>query len=337
MAFLTNLIKTPISSRVGPKQLEFILNELSLSGQFTDAADFEQALDRIAEIRNILHSSGRKLKAHQSLTHAQVTPEFAMKKIVGSLPINKARAWMAWLTREGPFWDHDRKHPGDGYLDVDGQLVTDTGLGEVAWRRYEGEPAASVSFAPSDWQINPIQVRCYESQEPSWEVSVSNYWSLEPVGKALERCTPLLASWEELRQRAISECEALHFSDDCFDYIAKTPFAVGPAERLLERLRVLNRLKCCFEPDGALNTEGSSLFQKHFVGEKAWFSDSSETEKNLYRNELRFRHPTQIGEFIDASWHGKVKTPQLRIHFSWPITAAETTYVVYVGPKLTKK
>ena len=35
--------------------------------------------------------------------------------------------------------------------------------------------------------------------------------------------------------------------------------------------------------------------------------------------------------------HGKVKTPQIRIHFSWPITASTPLYVVYVGYKITKK
>ena len=36
-------------------------------------------------------------------------------------------------------------------------------------------------------------------------------------------------------------------------------------------------------------------------------------------------------------WHGKVKSPQYRIHFSWPTTATTPIYIVYVGPKLTKK
>ena len=37
-------------------------------------------------------------------------------------------------------------------------------------------------------------------------------------------------------------------------------------------------------------------------------------------------------------WHGKVSTRTLRIHFSpGQIRASDPLYVVYVGPKLTKR
>jgi hypothetical protein len=42
-------------------------------------------------------------------------------------------------------------------------------------------------------------------------------------------------------------------------------------------------------------------------------------------------------EKIFCTWHGKVKTPQYRIHFSWPISAVAPLYVVYIGPKITKR
>lgn len=79
------------------------------------------------------------------------------------------------------------------------------------------------------------------------------------------------------------------------------------------------------------------MFQLHFTGDKAWFSDSSSTEKSDFRKELTFRHPMNAGEYLFCTWHGKVKTPQLRIHFSWPIRASDPLYVVYIGPKITKQ
>jgi len=69
---------------------------------------------------------------------------------------------------------------------------------------------------------------------------------------------------------------------------------------------------------------------------KAWFSDSSDAEKNEFRTELTFKHPEIDGETLFCTMHDKVKTPQIRIHFSWPVRADAPLYVVYVGQNITK-
>ena len=35
--------------------------------------------------------------------------------------------------------------------------------------------------------------------------------------------------------------------------------------------------------------------------------------------------------------HGKVRRGMLRLHYSWSGKAGEPVYVVYVGPKITKR
>lgn len=96
-------------------------------------------------------------------------------------------------------------------------------------------------------------------------------------------------------------------------------------------------MKDCFDDRGKRTPEGHTLYQKHFTGDKAWFSDSSDTEKARFKNELIFKHPANPNEVLFCPWHGKVKTPQLRIHFSWPIREDQPLYIVYVGPKITKR
>ncbi len=115
------------------------------------------------------------------------------------------------------------------------------------------------------------------------------------------------------------------------------PFVPGAAQRIVERIDVLNRLKTCFDANGNRTVEGNQLYQDYFTGDKAWFSDSSNKEKRNFKNEMTFRHPDRSGETLFCTMHGKVKTPQIRIHFSWPITASTPLYVVYVGYKITKK
>ena len=100
---------------------------------------------------------------------------------------------------------------------------------------------------------------------------------------------------------------------------------------------MLQEIRNCVDDRGKRTPEAHKLYQKHFAGEKAWFSDSSKSEKDDFEDELTFENPSVGGEFLFCSWHGKVKWPQLRIHFSWPVRAAEPLYVVYVGPKITKR
>jgi hypothetical protein len=81
---------------------------------------------------------------------------------------------------------------------------------------------------------------------------------------------------------------------------------------------------------------GDDLYALYFAGGKALFSDSSDGEKADFNNELHFPHPDGAGHLF-CTWHGKVKTPPIRIHFTFPILHNTPLYVMYVGPKITKK
>jgi hypothetical protein len=126
-------------------------------------------------------------------------------------------------------------------------------------------------------------------------------------------------------------------ADYVIDPLARQPFVPGAARRFQELLSTLERLKGSFTEDGQLTTAGMLLFQNHFVGEKAWFTDSSDTENVDFRNEMTFPHPTVPLERIFCPWHGKVKIQQMRMHFSYPIKRAEPLYIVYIGPKITRR
>ncbi len=74
-----------------------------------------------------------------------------------------------------------------------------------------------------------------------------------------------------------------------------------------------------------------------FEGDRAWFSDSSDTEKSRFRRELTFPHPEEPAKSLFCPWHGKERHQTLRVHFSWPIQAGKPVYVVYAGPKRMKR
>ncbi len=313
------------------------MNDLSLAGQFPDLSSFQEAVDRIMLIRQEIQRGGASFWCHRSLVYAQVTATSGMQQAVQAMPPSKRSAWMQWITRLGPYWEDVQRHQSADWLESDGELVTDSAVGEAAVCLAYGAPREVVSFDPSAWLRTPIPVRWVRGADDIVQVSVSNHWSLPAIRESLASHPPSIASWTALATRMRSACSRLTFAEDAFEPLRGHPFAAGAAERIQVLLRLLDDFRGCFDEQGQRTAEGHRLYQEHFTGDKAWFSDSSETEKHDFREELTFPCPGNPTQKLFCTWHGKVKTPPVRVHFSWPIRSDCPVYVVYVGPKLTKR
>ena len=319
--------------------MELLFNDLSIHGQFPDVAAFHGAIGRVMAMRDLARRRhGRELQCHRNVAHAPVTRDSSMPQAIQGMSRDKRSALMQWLARSGPFWEDHRRHGGGDYLECRGEVVTDTAVGEAAYRLFDGGSGCGlVSMNPSSWLSSSLLVDWYEECESTRSVGVPNHWDAESLTAALDAAPMPLASWRDLETAARGRCPDLTFSPDCFEPLRGHPFGAGAAQALLSRLTVLDDLKNCFDDRGRRTPEGHETYRKHFTGERAWFSDSSDKEKADFRQELTFLHPANAGETLFCTWHGKVRTPQLRIHFSWPVHAAEPLYVVYVGPKITKR
>ena len=246
---------------------------------------------------------------------------------------------MQWLDRSGPFWDEERRHGGDVWLECGEDVVTDTAVGEVAYRVCEGEECALASARPGSWDFSPVPVTLGHTDEVSEarRVDVENWRDPGELRQRLESSEPPVASWGAMKAAATRRFPALRFSGGCFDALRGIPFNLSSAQRVLHLLRVLGRLAAAFDTDGKRTTEGNHIHGNYFVGRTAPFSDSSEKEKLKFRNELTFPHLDAPGRTLFCPWHGKEHHLLLRLHFSWPIQAGEPVYVVYVGRKLTAR
>ena len=260
-----------------------------------------------------------------------------MPVAVRALPLEEKRAVMAWLSQHGPFWDDDRQHDGGDWYECAGEIVTDTAVGEAAHCVLRGIDRLLVSLRPSDFVYDPVAVERVFEDDNRVAVDVPNYWVPADVDAFLAAAPPALASWAALGKLSVSRFEQLTFAEDAFEALQRQPFKQGVAERILVLLDVLHRLKQSFDVTGSSTVEGHALYRKHFTGDKAWFSDESDANKEKLENDLTFPNPGVPGDNLFCSWHGKVKSPQYRLHFSWPITADSPVYVVYVGPKITKR
>ena len=287
-------------------------------------------------IREIAHRYGRELQCHRNVGNAKVTRNMTMPQAVRVLSKDQTRALMQWLNRHGPFWEDVRQHSSDDWFEYKGEIVTDTAVGEAAYCVFHGTPRSLVSMNPSCWMTSPLSV-VWRDNAHARNVDISNYWDANELKVALDGALAPLSSWGELETTARRRYTSLTFSPESFEPLRGLPFAKGAAEHLLQRLAILRDLKNCFDQRGERTSEGHRIYQTHFTGDKAWFSDSSDTEKADFKEKLTFPHPAKYGEYLFCAWHGKVKTPQLRVHFSWPVRANEPLYVVYVGLKITRR
>ena len=321
----------------GGSELELLVNDLSIDGQFPDIHTFKEAIERVMQMREVARSFGRELQCHRNVAYAQVTRHLTLPQAINTFRRDQRQAVMQWLTRHGPFWDDARVHSPDDYLECNGAVVTDTAVGEAAFCCFHGNDRHLASLTPSSWEYSPISVTWVPDGGTHRNLEVINHWNTSELELALRAAPAPVMSWEQLSRVAITRYQHLTFSADTFEPLHGHPFVVGAAHRVLALLHVLDELKCCFDEHGQRTPEGQRLYHDHFTGEKAWFSDSSDGEKHAFQSEMTFQHPVAEGQSLFCTWHGKVKTPQLRIHFSWPVRAAEPLYVVYVGPKITKR
>ena len=321
--------------------MDFLVNDLSLHGQFSSAADFIGSVDALMAIRQAIRRSGRDLFCHRGMRDAQVTADLTMPQAVQGMPANKRRAWLQWLTNEGPHWQDERQHSSDDWLENDAELiVTDHAIGEAAYCQLNGKYRELVSIDPSEWLRDPITVTWRRSAQ-NVNVNVTNHWSKKTVTTTLASLPKPFDSWESLQQHSLLACDALILVPDAFKQLEGYPYVKSVAEWIWALLHVLNQMQNAFDKDGNRTSEFELLYETYFKGEAPYFTDESDTNKRDYKAKLTFPHPTQPSDTLFCPWHGKVNTPKnfppIRIHFTWPAAAKSALYVVHVGPKITMR
>lgn len=266
-------------------------------------------------------------------------PGVQMRQAVQGLAANQRRALMSWLTQHGPFWDGIRRHEADDWLECRGDVVTDSAIGEAAYRTMHGVECALISATPSDWDYSPVEVIWRRETEglDDRNASLDNWRNGASLNDWLQAASPPIRSWADLDEQSRIRFARLTFADRCFQPLSGVPFAISAADRMVFLLSALDNFAGKFDASGARTPEGNRIYREYFTGEKSPFSDSSDTEKHRFRTQLTFSHPDKPGESLFCTWHGKVRHMTLRLHFSWPVRADEPVYVVYAGPKLTKQ
>jgi hypothetical protein len=315
--------------------MDFFVNELSLHSQFQTVEEFFAAVKTVMKIRLEIQRAGRELYCHRDLAHARVTAELSMPAAIRAMVRDERHAWMQWLTRRGPFWPDRRLHDADEWLEVeDGTIVTDSGVGEAAFRSLHELPAGTITFEGSSWQRTPIIVTWRRADESLAVVDLPNHWQVATVANTLAKLRRPFDSWESLEHHLRRSCENVLFADG-FLRMRRYPYVKSVAEGIWMLTSVLNKMSAAIDDDGKRTSAFNELYDTYFIGKAPYFTDESDSNKDEFQNDLTFPHPTKVGEHLFCSWHGKVNAPTnfppVRIHFTWPVKAKGDLYVAYIG------
>ena len=318
--------------------MDLLVNDLSVHGQFESIEEFRGAISRLIAMRKAAQSANREVLCHGEFLSAQPMRDMTMQQAVGRLERENKMAVMAWFNNAKYYWDEDRQHDSGDYLDSNDEVVTDTAVGEAAYRKLHSMDAGLISLSPSDWSFSPIPVTWYREAEGlgNKNTELDNWWDIDDFQTALQDTAPPIQSWGDLHQASTSKFTNLTIADNCFEPLAKVPFTKSAAYRFMELLNILDQLSQAFDNNGKRTKEGDHLYKTYFEGRLAWFSDSKDHEKHEFRNQMTFPNPEDQTKTLFCPWHGKVKrqTP-LRMHFFWTMRKGDPVYVVYAGHKIT--
>ena len=319
--------------------MDLYINDLSLNGQFEDSQAFRAALEPLLRLRHhdpILRDSlycSRKLYTRQvtKINNLQQAVLESKDKLFTGQVLN-------WFANSGPFWEDQRQPNKDDYFEYQTYDVTDQGLGEAARSIIAGIIASVFSFRGSSIEFvqTPLLVRQGLSEAPIDMIKIDNYWTIGQLIEVL-RAAKIYNSWQDVHSEINLRFTGLIFSDDVIEHLLSIPFSKQVTKRIFELLNVLNCLVVESDENSGLSASGKELLNDHFVGKKAWFTDESTANKNNFKQGLIFFDPEDTKKKLFCTWHGKIKTPQIRIHFEWPRPKGQNNIkVVYIGPKITK-
>jgi hypothetical protein len=309
-------------------------NDASLHGQFPAFVPFQNSLKNLWGIRKTLLGRGIQLRVCRTLRSRQITATETFNDLLGAFPRDIRNRLLVWIDKEGPFWDEERHHSEGEYFECNRDVVTDTGAAEAAYLQSEGIEAWLFSIDPSMFLSDPLAVAWLGREGGDLILDVPNGWNLAHA----ERCTTAFerpfSNWEELLEWAERECSNLILSPEIQTQLS-TQFFPNVAQRSKVLLRVLDQI-VGFLKAGKVQ-EFQDMRTEWMQGDRARFSPSSESDLNDFAAKLTFLHP-ESGRRVLCSWHGKIQTPQFRIHYEWPLHEGEKRlFVAYIGPKITKR
>ena len=315
------------------------INDLALKG-FSSHEHLRLALMSVVSARRLAPNLGRALFCSRATSMLVGATGQNLLAAIQSFPRDERSAILQWIGRFGPFIEDEREVWEDDLYYFNNEDITNEGLGEAARQCQRGYDAHTLSLQTGNGfpiGLSPLTVSQGLLDDPLVVVSVPSHFSASALAEIANNSEPEPSSWVDLIIYCRNRFTNLIIGKHCDKVLQPQPFSANVARRTIELLKVLNQISTERDEEGALSPLGEELKQNFFIGEKAWFSDEGADNKQNFASEMTFPDPRNNAERIQCFWHGKIKTPQYRIHFEWPKpTPGEPIVVAYIGPKISK-
>ena len=272
----------------------------------------------------------------RAMPSTEVWSGVTLADVARTMPPDERGLLLAWVNKYGPFIDDDRQSIDDDLFFFGEIEVTECGLGEAARRILALHGAAVFSAIVqqrSPFAVDPVRVVQGFPDEAIVHVEVPNYRDDVALRLALAALRPTPTSWSDLLSQCRSDYDRVLIGTHCDAVLEPHPYRPNVGSRVDFLLGILQRMMTEMREDGRLTNIGVSLREQYFVGERALFTNESETRKHSIA-EFTFPDPAGSGSLV-CHWHGKISTPAYRIHFEWPVSPPRRRLkVVYIGPHL---
>ena len=317
--------------------MEWILNDLSLKNKYATAADFLTDIEGIVKLRFTNKLINEKLLCPRSIGNIEVINDKLFSQVVlTDAPRDLKQQIMIWVNRKGPFWCDNRIENDDDYFEYNDIDVTDLGLGECARKSIIKQRVASYSFSGL-YDLSPLPIQHGIPEDNLGTYDIENLWTTEQLLESCRESIPEPTTWVEALEQLEQTFPKLIFSIHLIEQVATLPFNLTVYHRMKALCRVLEDYLDSRNERGESTGKTVEILNEHFRGRKAWFSDETDDDIRDFEHQLKFID-TRDDTKKKYSFHGKIKTPQVRVYFEWPIPSGQRDIqIVYFGPKITKK
>jgi hypothetical protein len=317
--------------------MEWILNDLSLKENFENVEKFTEEISKFLQAKDNNVILNKKISCSRELGQINVVEGITFQEaVLTKIPRILKSQVLRWVTKDGPYWNDARQDNADDYFEFEGEDVTDLGLGECARRIINLNKVTSYSFDGA-FDCKLVDIQHGLPEEPYGNYPIPNIFGIDSLVNAANEEKLVPTTWDEVVVEIKEKFISISFSDDVNQQLSPLPFSLAIYESLCSRFTVLEEL---LKSRGALGNhtpKTKEIIKNYFSGDKAWFSDESDTNKRSFKDKLTFRN-LDTGNNELFPFHGKIKSPQIRIHFNWPIKSGDKyIQIVYIGPKITKK
>jgi hypothetical protein len=309
----------------------YIFNDLSLQKNYADSAALKKDLEELAGFYNAGKEFGHTIYLHRdAIKQVSVlnTPFHRALKDIKSFTQPQRAKIFAMLDKSTPVLPDDTAIPSGLAFYYDGQAIPNTGLAECACQSYMEEAISSTySLSTSCFLKRILLVSIKQNNVPLEDMSIENYFSLCDFIQKLQSLRGPIKSWEDFFHVVESQYKWVECTDEARISLRRQAFEQLLADRIISRIDALEQMAGAQSEEIFLELE-----KKYCHGDRAWFTDESETRKHELENKFTFM---VNGAQTLCSYHGRISCRTFRIHLAPRPKRGEKIYIPYIGYKIT--